>query len=131
MTTIKFQCRITNRIPDGFIADNYTVKSLFANETRVVQKVFPEIFKEGDNLEFNIEPVKSIGKDVVHEGFVETYAVVNEARDRGFYLKEYDEDKNMFMRVLKYEEKGFIFSDHLADHPYEVGDILRIRVKRL
>ena len=120
-----------NRIPDGFIAENYTIKSIFANETRVVQKVLPNIFKEGDKLEFEIEPVKVISKDIYNENFVEVYAVVNEARDRGFYLKEYDGDKNLFSRVLKYEEKGFIFSDHLADHPYEVGDILRIRVKRI
>jgi len=120
-----------NRIPDGFIAENYTIKSIFANETRVVQKVLPNIFKEGDKLEFEIEPVKEVSKDIYNESFVEVYAVVNESRDRGFYLKEYDGDKNLFSRVLKYEEKGFIFSDHLADHPYEVGDILRIRVKRI
>src|SRR3990167_2474448 len=129
MTTINFKCRMKNRIPDGFIAENYTIKSIFANETRVVQKVLPNIFKEGDKLEFEIEPVKEVSKDIYNESFVEVYAVVNESRDRGFYLKEYDGDKNLFSRVLKYEEKGFIFSDHLADHPYEVGDILRIRVK--
>ena len=130
--TVPFQLKITNIFGDGFQGVDLDSTGLFRKTSMVKDKfaLKDNNFKEKDIVEVKITTIneEDIREDKQGKEF---YCVVYELTNYGFYTKHYKEYESKFKREFFYNARGMITFTKEEYQRFDVGDILKVAVKRL
>ena len=87
-------------------------------------------FQKEDMVRIDLELEQKKRLDEVSDSTVKFHIAIFQLASNGFYTKTYKEDENPYKGILFYESRGMITSPSLIKNPFEVGDLLKITVKK-
>ena len=130
--TVTFRLRITNISGDGFTGVDLDSEGLFRKTAMVKDKyaLKDNDFEEGEVVEVMITTINEDDIRAEKKGR-EFYCVVYELTNYGFYTKDYKEYESRFKREFFYNARGMITFTKEEYQRFDVGDILRVKVRKL
>lgn len=122
---ISFELEIIDVLNDGFIGTELKKESRISDKFALSNNSF----KIGDSVQIKISVIneEDIKKDKQGKEF---YCVINELTNNGLYTKSYDENVSRFKRRFWYESRGMITFPREEFNRFEVGDILKVEIKK-
>jgi|TARA_Y100000310_G_scaffold215935_1_gene216886 transcription antitermination factor NusG len=124
-----FKVRITESFYDGF-RGNIPEKNFSNCIVRDNKALNQHIFQKNDTVTVTVELVDKIKPDVDNTTKVIFYVVVYLTATNGFYTKEYKKGENPHRTILFYKSRGMLTSPRLNDEDFEVGEFVKVTVKK-
>lgn len=128
-----FPLKIIEALNDGFWAVSPTDKSLIKYKSIVRDKIFLKNsnFKKNDIVKVTLELIKKKEIEIVNENEIMFCVSVFQTASNGIYTKTYVEGEHPSKSILWYESRGMITAKLLENNPFEVGDLVKIIIRRL
>lgn len=130
--TIQYNLKIVDITKDGFFGIDPKSTDLFKQKVMVKDKfaLKDNSYQKDDVVSIKIEVIEesNITNEIKEKQF---FCVINEFTNNGFYTKHYKEYENRFMRKLFHEARGMMTFYNEDYARLEIGDILKINIRRL
>jgi len=126
---IDYQLKVIEVLEDGF-------KAVFPDDKRYINiikdtKVLKNNnFKKDDTVDITLELVEKKKEDIIELNKIEYYIGIKEIASNGMFTKTFNEKENPFKSILWYESRGMITSKVLENNPFEIGDLIKVTIRR-
>ncbi len=127
---INYQLKIIEVLEDGFRAVLPDDKR-YINIIKDTKVLKDHSFEKEDTINITLELVDKKKEDIIELNKVEYYIGVMYTTSNGVFTKTYNEKENPFKSFLWYESRGMITSKVLENNPFEVGDLIKVTIRRM
>ena len=128
-----FPLKIIEVLDDGFWAVSPADKNLIKYKSIVRDKVSLKnnSFNKNDLVKVTLELVDKKEDDIRTEKEIRFCISVFQIASNGIYTKAYVENEHPSKSILWYDSRGMITSQLLENNPFEVGDLLKVTVRKI
>ena len=126
---IDYQLKVIEVLEDGFRA-YLTNDKRYINIIKDNKALKNHNFKKDDIVDITVELVEKKKEDIVEKNKTEYYIGIKDITSNGMFTKTFNEKENPFKSILWYESRGMVTSKVLENNPFEIGDLIKVTIRR-